>query len=355
MGMQKIIFLAAIVSSFSVRAEVPELKLPESIKITYRENKPSGHLQGVATDGKHMYLSYSANILKSDWQGNVVKIIKTPLFDGLDDPKNNIPELRKKFNIRTHHSGDCCFKNGKLYVAYSGSSFNRYLNGGFSYNYVYVFDSDLNFIRRHHVPDMEFGAGGITFANGKFYLVGGRPAGVTGNTIYEYDCDFKLLKKHELKFNSQLGIQTIAWDGENFWIGCYKTNDFAILVDKNFQLSGVAKVVISTGLINSSDRQTILYFRDVFKKNLIQHNIAKRINVRDCKGDALFLKIDGKGNWLYNGKSVTAKEFQTALHRKNYSKDILFITFAANAPQQEIANAVLAAQQIRITFQLLPE
>lgn len=353
--MNRILFFAAMIFSCAVFAEVPELKLPESVKITYGKNRPSGHIQGVATDGKYIYLSYSGNILKSDWQGNIIKFIKTPRFDGLEDPKNDIAALKKKFNIRIHHSGDCCFHDGKLYVAYCGSGFNRRYESGWSYNYVYVFDTDLNFIRRHHVPDMVHGAGGITFANGRFYLVGGRPAGVTGNTLYEYDSSFKLLKKHQLKFNSDKGIQTISWDGEHFWIGCYKTGDFAFLVDKDFKVTSVAKAPIATGVLNSSDRKTLLCFRDVFRKRKILHNIARRINVSDCRGKALYLKIDEKGNFVYDGKNVTAAEFQASVRRRNYSKDFLFITYAPNAPQPAIAEAVLAAQQIRITFQLLPE
>lgn len=326
--------------------------LPESIKIQLN-GLSAGHIQGVAADEKYIYLSYSTKIVKCDWNGVVVKIIDTPRFDGLNDPRNDIAALKKKYNIRHHHSGDCCFHDGKLYVAYCGSGFNKYLNGGMSYNYVYVFNPDLNFIRRHHVPEMEFGAGGITFANGKFYLVGGRPRGITGNTVYEYDSDFRLLKKHYLDINSALGIQTISFDGRYFWIGCYGVGIFSFRFDQKFQLESVFDFQVSTGMLHSADGKTIMTFRDKIKKGKIDHTLAKRENVDSLKGEIHRLEIGGDGKFSFRGKTVSPDEIYSVLRRKNYSRDILFIHFTRDTPAQAVASAVLTAQQTRINFQLI--
>ena len=348
-----IFLLTWFLSCFAVSAAAKQ-ELPESIKIQLN-GLPAGHIQGVAADDKYIYLSYSRNIVKCDWSGKVIKKINIPRFDNLDDPKCDLEALKKKYNIRNHHSGDCCLYDGKLYVAYCGSGFNRYLKGGMSYNYVYVFDPDLNFIRRHHVPDMEFGAGGMTCVNGKFFLVGGRPRGIPGNTVYEYDSDFKLLKKHQLDINSLLGIQTISFDGRYFWIGCYGAGNFSFRFDQKFQLDSMYDFTVATGMLHSPDGKEIMTFRDKTKHGKVDYTLAKRINTASHKGKIHRLDIAKDGTISFRGKTVSPEEVYSVLYRENPGRDMLFIYFVSGVPAQPVASAVLTAQQLRINLQLIPK
>ena len=355
MKLHKLCFAVIAFFSFVAIAESQSFQLPESVKISFNGNAPAGHIQGVATDGKFIYISYSVNILKCDFQGNVIKGIVTPRFDGFEDPKNDLDELKNKYNVRTHHSGDCCFHDGKLYVTYSGSGFNKYLKGGYSYNYVYVFDSDLNFLTRYHVPEMEHGAGGMTFANGKFYLVGGRPFGVPGNTVYEYDSNFKLLKKHQLKINSDKGIQTISWDGKYFWLGCYGIGEFSFLYDENFNTPFLIKGISAVGVIHSSDGSAALLFKDVMKNRRIASTVAKRINVKEQLGKIYDFKIEGKDKFTFEGNPAEMNNVYAFLRYKDKNRIYIFIRYTKEASQESVARAVLLAQQLNIKFQLLAE
>ena len=98
-----------------------------------------GHLQGIATDGRHVYWSFTRDLVKTDFDGKVL--------------------IRRNF---PRHMGDPCWYDGKLYVPFCGRGFNRRLEPGApSRNYVLVFDADLNLLKRHHLPELEYGAGGI--------------------------------------------------------------------------------------------------------------------------------------------------------------------------------------------------
>ena len=76
----------------------------------------------------------------------------------------------------------------------------------------------------------------MAFHDGRFFIVGGRPEGVPGNTVYEYDREFNLLEKHELDFDSRFGIQTINRAWGRWYLGCYGLIDYAsIELDDDFR------------------------------------------------------------------------------------------------------------------------
>lgn len=61
-------------------------------------------------------------------------------------------------------------------------------------------------------PKVFYGAGGIGYRNGRFFVVGGLPTDVKENYAYEYDSEFKFLEKHVIKSgHTHLGIQTAAF------------------------------------------------------------------------------------------------------------------------------------------------
>jgi hypothetical protein len=157
------------------------------------------HLQGVCTDGKDSILwSFTTKLVKTDRAGKVVKQV----------------------DVANHH-GDLCFHDGRVYVAVNLGKFND--PKGNADSWVYVYDAgDLSCVAKHKTPEVFHGAGGIAFHDDKFLVVGGLPNEVNENYAYEYDGDFKFIKKHVLASgHTHLGIQTATFADGHWWFGCY--------------------------------------------------------------------------------------------------------------------------------------
>ncbi len=190
-----------------------------------------GHLQGLATDGNAIYWSFTRKIVKTDFGGTILTQVKVP-----------------------RHGGDPCWSDGKLYVPVCEGSFSRKLKPGeASKNFIHVFDAGLNFVARHLVPELEYGVGGIAAHGGHFFVVGGRPQNLPGNTVYEYDKNFKLVRRHEVAFDSRSGIQTINYVGGRWYFGCYGIGKSTIETDENFRVLRSVRLSTCVGMIPLAD------------------------------------------------------------------------------------------------------
>jgi hypothetical protein len=157
------------------------------------------HLQGVCIDEKDsIYWSFTTKLVKTDAAGKIAKVV----------------------DVASHH-GDLCFDQDKIYVAVNLGKFND--PNGNADSWVYAYDaSDLSLLAKHNIPDVFHGAGGIASQEGKFLVVGGLPEDVNENYLYEYDRNFKFVKKHNLASgHTHLGIQTAAFADGHWWFGCY--------------------------------------------------------------------------------------------------------------------------------------
>lgn len=173
------------------------------------EGTYSHHLQGVCTDEKDaIFWSFTTKLVKTNRTGEIVKQV----------------------DVANHH-GDLCYHQGKVYVAVNLGKFND--PQGNADSWVYVYDAgDLSLDRKHKTPEVFHGAGGIAYHDGKFLVVGGLPDGVEENYAYEYDGDFKLVKKHVLASgHTHLGIQTVAYADGHWWFGCYGTPKILLKAD----------------------------------------------------------------------------------------------------------------------------
>jgi hypothetical protein len=157
------------------------------------------HLQGVCTNERDaIYWCFTTKLVKTDRGGKVLKQI----------------------DVGNHH-GDLCFHDGKVFVAVNFGKFNDAEGNADSWVYVYDAD-DLALLSKHATPEVIFGAGGIAYGDGKFVVVGGLPERFKGNSVYEYDANFKFVKQHRLKTLATLmGIQTAAFADGHWWFGCY--------------------------------------------------------------------------------------------------------------------------------------
>lgn len=197
-----------------------------AFKATTCEGAYPMHLQGVTTNQKDsIFWSWTDSIAKTDLNGKLLKRIKAD-----------------------NHQGDLCFHEGKIYVAVNLGKFND--PAGRADNWIFVYDAnDLALLKKHPVPEVTHGAGGIAFHQGRFIVVGGLPPGVGENYLYEYDPSFKFTKKHILKSGYTLmGIQTAAYAHGSWWFGCYGKPQVLIRTDDNFQILGKWEFDASLGI-----------------------------------------------------------------------------------------------------------
>lgn len=194
---------------------------------TYR-----GHLQGICTDDKEsVFWSFTDVLVKTDREGKIVK----------------------KVSVASHH-GDLCYHDGKVYVAVNLRKFNN--AEGHAGSWVYVYDpADLRELTRHKAAEVIYGAGGIGYHDGRFFVVGGLPEDVNENYIYEYDKDFKFVKRHVLESgHTFLGIQTATHTGGYWWFGCYgKPARELLKADESFHMVGKYVFNCALGIVGLPD------------------------------------------------------------------------------------------------------
>ena len=183
------------------------------------------HLQGISTDEKSIYWSFTTTLVKTDMRGRLLK--KVPV---------------------TNHHGDLCLHDGKLFVAVNLGKFND--PKGNADSLVYVYDAGtLKELARHETQEVFHGAGGIGFRNEHFFVVGGLPDGVEENYVYEYDSNFKFLKKHVIKSgHTHLGIQTATFAHGHWWFGCYGNPKILLVSDTNFRMLSRHELDCSLGI-----------------------------------------------------------------------------------------------------------
>ena len=168
--------------------------LPEKIEC---DGEYGGHLQGVATDGESVYWSFTVAIVKTDLSGKIIAKCKAPT-----------------------HQGDMCYKDGVVYVAVNRGRFNTEAKG---VSQVTSYDAKtLEPLKTIPLPDMPHGAGGMTWKDDRFYIIGGLPLRHEKNYVYEYTGDFKFVKRHDLDTGfTWMGIQTAAHEDGKFYFGIY--------------------------------------------------------------------------------------------------------------------------------------
>ncbi len=185
------------------------------------------HVQGVCMDtGQNFYWSWTDALVKTDQQGKILKQIE----------------------VAWHH-GDLCYYEGSVYVAVNLGKFNE--QPGQEDSWVYQYDAGtLQELARYPVPELVHGAGGIAFHNGKFMVVGGLPPGTDENYLYEYDTRFRFQTRHTIASGyTEKGIQTIAYAGGYWWLGCYGTPKTLIQADEKFQVVRKSTFDASLGII----------------------------------------------------------------------------------------------------------
>jgi hypothetical protein len=188
------------------------------------------HLQGICVDAEAIFWCFTTVLVKTDLDGKL--LIKVPV---------------------ANHHGDLCCHDGKLYVAVNLGKFND--PQGNANSWVYAYDAaNLSCVAKHETQEVFHGAGGIGFRDGRFFVVGGLPAGVQENYVYEYDADFGFVRKHVIQSDhTHLGIQTATFAGARWWFGCYGDPKILLVADAEFNLKGRYEFDCSLGIVGLPD------------------------------------------------------------------------------------------------------
>lgn len=181
-----------------------------------------------------MYWSFTTSLVKTERAGRVLKTIP----------------------VANHH-GDLCFYRDRIYVAVNLGRFND--PQGKADSWVYVYDADdLKFVSKHAAQEVFHGAGGIAVMDGHFYVVGGLPDGIEENYVYEYDVEFQFVRKHMVRSGwTRLGIQTAEYHDGAWWFGCYGTPAILLKTDAKFRMLGRYEFDCSLGIVGV-DRDRLL-------------------------------------------------------------------------------------------------
>ncbi|HOZ48239.1 MAG TPA: hypothetical protein PLO37_23110 [Candidatus Hydrogenedentes bacterium] len=201
--------VVALIVGLAMAAKAPaeEVKCPG----TY-----GGHLQGIDADpGRAIYWSFTVAIVKTDMEGHLLKMVEAPT-----------------------HQGDLVYHDGKVYVAVNLGKFNQ--EPGQADSWVYIYDAkDLSLLSKHEVQEVVHGAGGMTWCDGRFYVIGGLPDSYNENYVYEYDESLKFIRRHVIASgHTRLGIQTACYADGVFWFGCYGDPKYLLQTDEDFRLVG---------------------------------------------------------------------------------------------------------------------
>jgi hypothetical protein len=196
------------------------------------EGTYSHHLQGICVDKDAIYWCFTTQLVKTDLGGKVLR----------------------KVAVANHH-GDLCLHDGRVYVAVNLGKFND--PQGKADSWVYVYQSDtLELVAKHETQEVFHGAGGIGWREGRFFVIGGLPDGVEENYVYEYDADFHFQRKHVIQSgHTHLGIQTAAFAQGRWWFGCYGEPRILLVTDANFKLVGRYEYDCSLGIVGLPDGQ----------------------------------------------------------------------------------------------------
>lgn len=189
---RSVLAVGCLVSGLAVATDAAT---PLSAKIVCEGTYPY-HLQGVATDGAHLYWSFTTVLVKTDLTG---KALATDAREG-------------------GHMGDLCCSDGKVYVG-----INRGGGWGRVGDEVWQYDAaTLKLERKIPTPQAVFCNNGVEWCDGFFYVIGSTPDHSAYNVVHVYTKDWKYRGCRFIDSGWTLwGVQTIARIGERLVFGYY--------------------------------------------------------------------------------------------------------------------------------------
>ncbi len=225
-----------------VTARALELTVTKSFKET------GGGQQGIATDGKHVYVQSTFVLTKYDLRGK---------------------RLANGDKQRWHHGG-IAYHDGKIYAAVS-----ECVKTGTRKHWVYVYDAEtLEKVAEHDVGK-KFGvcAGGIAYHDHYFYVGESYFDNDHDDYVVQFDTDFKPVRSYRVRFKCPYGIQGLTYlpSAKKFMVNSHGRAFY--LIDTKFDsrtiepgrapfaLQDVACLDRSTVLINDRSGKRVVFAR----------------------------------------------------------------------------------------------
>jgi len=206
--------------------------------------------QGIATDGRHLFVQDRYQLHKYDLDGAFVK---------------------KSAKFKHHHGGITVVK-GKLYCAVSVCS-----KDGTDQHWIKVYDAgSLELVDSHDIGEhFTICAGGITFHNDHFFVPESFFDKDHADRIVVFDSEFQYVRKHETSFKSPYGIQGMEYlpeleqfqihsHGQEFYrINAQFDNDSIVVGKAPFKLQDVARLKKNVLIVNYRKAKKVLLIRVV--------------------------------------------------------------------------------------------
>ena len=170
-------------------------KLPPNVRNFAPGEFFPGHLQGIAADESGIYWSCYDRILKTGWDGKILASVRTP-----------------------RHAGDCCLKDGKLYVSTTFYDRKEIVEAKGIRAALYIFDcGTLRLEKRVLLPDIPF-PDGITWYGDELYLADqsvNKEHFLNQFFIYDRDLKFQRREVIEVGVPTRFGAQALSvWNGK---------------------------------------------------------------------------------------------------------------------------------------------
>ena len=182
------------------------------------------HLQGVATDGKSIFWTFTSVLVKTDLKGRFVS--------------------RYEINRADGHMGDLCCHDGRVYVSMAMGDKGGCRVG----DEVWEFDiASLLLLKRHPTPQTVWSNNGIEFYSDSFWVTSSAPKHCRYNMVFRYTPDFKFMRCQMIDSGwTNRGVQTIFLRNGEIFLGCYGSLD-----DKMFPHKSCTLVVDGNALADT--------------------------------------------------------------------------------------------------------
>ena len=187
----------AAVPAAMLAENAPEVKaVPKEIRC---EGEYPLHLQGVATDGKSIFWTFTTVLVKTDLSGRFL--------------------AKDEIERAAGHMGDLCCRDGKVYVGMNMG----YRKGCRVGDEVWEYDGqELKLLAKHPTPETVWCNNGIEYHAGCFWIISSAPHHSRYNMVFRYSPDFKFMRCQMIDSGwTHLGVQTICKWGDKMLFGCY--------------------------------------------------------------------------------------------------------------------------------------
>lgn len=210
------------------------------------------HCQGVATDGKNIYWSFTTVLVKTDLTG----------------------KTQTTFRIDRGHMGDLCFHDGKVFVGINNASAPDGTRVG---DEVWEFDSvTLKRLKIYPTPQTIWCNNGLEWYDGHFWVICNASQDCLYNYVFQYTPDFRFKCCRRIASGwTEHGVQAILYAKGRMMFACYGGKNGAGFFDPCCVFTVDGKVLNSP--YKSNERPPIL-------------PILSRVPVNACEG---LLWLDG--------------------------------------------------------------